>query len=209
MADAKQVIDFVMRQEDSTLSGVITNKPTDRGGCTRFGLTERWHPELAEQGFFETTLEDGKPVPKMPATEALALAEKTYDAEYDAPLSLAAISSQALATALLSLAVLEGTREAVTLLQKAINVNTPLTIDGLMGPKTLALANAADPAKLRNALVSFGEGYFQHLAQVVPSQAANLAGWMNRAKALLAIAIPVAQVAQAPTTEPEAEPATA
>lgn len=200
MADAKQAIDFVMRQEDSTLSGVITNRPTDRGGCTRFGLTERWHPELTAEGFFASA---------MPTAEALALAEQTYASSYSAALALASLNSQALATALLSLAVLEGTTEAVALLQKAIIAVTaaPLAVDGLMGPKTLELANAADPEKLRNSFVAFGEGYFQHLAQAVPSQAANLNGWMNRARALLAIAIPTAPAPTEVAAEPAAESA--
>jgi hypothetical protein len=50
MADAQAAIDFVTRQEDSTLSGVITNASANRGGLTHFGLCEKWHPELTAKG---------------------------------------------------------------------------------------------------------------------------------------------------------------
>lgn len=182
MADAKQAIDFVMRQEDSALSGAITDNPNDRGGCTRFGLTERWHPELAAQGFFSDS---------MSAADALALAESAYAESYDAPLQLAAISSQAVATALLSFAVLEGTPEAAPLFQKAINAvgGSSLAVDGLIGAETVEQANAADAAKLRDTFVALCENYFTHVAQVMPGQSANLRGWMNRANALLALPV--------------------
>lgn len=206
MADAKQAIEFVMRQEDAMLSGVITNRPGDRGGLTRFGLTARWHPELQAEGFFSiAAVENGKIIPRMKASEAFALAEQAYKEEYADPLALASINSQAVAVALLSLAVLEGKPEAVTLLQKAILAVTPgavMVVDGLIGPRTLALVNAADPAKLRDTLVSFGRAYYEHLAMVVPSQAANLHGWRNRTDALLAIPIETAGELEA-----EAEPA--
>jgi hypothetical protein len=38
MADTQQAIEFALRQEDSTLSGKITNINADRGGCTRYGI---------------------------------------------------------------------------------------------------------------------------------------------------------------------------
>lgn len=215
MADAKQAIDLVIRQEDSTLSGIITNRPSDRGGCTRFGLTERWHPELAAQNFFKYQTEAGVQVSTVATAAALAMAETSYDAQYSAPLMLAELTSQALATALLSFAVVEGETEAVSLLQKVIISVTPvpkqpktwdnklpppvLAVDGVMGPQTVKLANAADQSKLLAAYVAFEEGYFQHLVSVIPAQVVNLKGWLNRAKAMLAL--PSAPATQAVAEE--------
>lgn len=224
MADIQKAIGFVMRQEDSTLSGAITDAPNDRGGLTRFGLTARWHPELVTEGFFAiAAVDNGKLIPRMKASAAFAMAEQAYASEYVDTLGLRTIADQALATALLSFAVLEGAAQAVTLFQKAIVAVTPplsapkawnntpapsvLGVDGLIGPKTLALANAADAGKLRVTFVAFCEAYFEHLAQVVPAQAANLPGWRNRAKELLALD---AATTPEPTPEPTpAQPATA
>jgi lysozyme family protein len=223
MADITKAVQFTMQQEDSTLSGVITNRPMDRGGVTRFGLTQRWHPDLDAAGFFAFVLEGGKLTPKVDTADALAMAQKTYSDQYSEPLMLAEFSSDAIATALLSFAVVEGTSEAVTLLQKAILAVTPvpapkkgwplktvapvLVVDGKIGPQTVTMANATDQTRLLAAYVSFEEAYFQHIASAIPSQTANLKGWINRAKALLALTAPAtsAPASQASPVEPEAQ----
>ena len=53
MADPRETIDFMLRQEDTTLYGKVTNAASDNGGCTRFGLSAKWHPELVKAGFFD------------------------------------------------------------------------------------------------------------------------------------------------------------
>jgi len=178
MADVAKAADFVLRQEDSTLSGVITDATGDLGMKTRFGISQRWHPELTPTGFFDD----------MPTAEALALAEKTFATEYAPPLYLGAISSQALATALLSFAGLEGITESVLMLQHALQaLGWNLSIDGEMGPQTLAATNAADPAKALSALVGFQKWHFAQIAQADPSQNKWLVGWDNRADAFSAL----------------------
>jgi hypothetical protein len=72
MADLKTAIDVVLRQEDSRMSGVITTISGDSGGRTRFGIAERWHPELTAAGFFTT----------MPTAAALTVAEGVYAESY-------------------------------------------------------------------------------------------------------------------------------
>lgn len=172
MADMKAAIDFVLRQEDATLSGVITNSPADRGGRTRWGIAEKWHPELTANGFFDD----------MPAAESLAVAEGVYSQQYAGPLMLAEINSQAVATALLSMAVVEGQREAVTLLQRACGVNA----DGVLGPQTLAAVNGEKSMIQQFGL--FQRAYFQRIAANDPSQLKWVHGWMNRMNAVEAIA---------------------
>lgn len=209
MADVKQAVDFVLRQEDSQLNGVITDSPGDRGGLTRWGLTERWHPELVESGFFTT----------MDRDDSFALADTTYEKVYSGPLFLASIKSQAVATAMLSFAVLEGTSQAVVLLQKAvIALGARVTVDGQCGPMTLAAENAVDPAVLIHWMVDFQKAYFVTLARNIPSQTKWLNGWNNRADAFLALAKPpvpaptlpavaaVAPVAPTSIREPQESP---
>lgn len=80
MADAKTAIEFVMREDHETLSGKVTE---DVGGRTRFGIAERWHPEVTATGFYEA------PVPV-----AMAQAEAIYDNGYWLPMNGAAVVSQ-------------------------------------------------------------------------------------------------------------------
>ena len=179
MANTKTAIDFVIRQEDSTLSGIITDAPADKGGVTRYGLCAEWHPDLVAKGFFSAS---------MTADEALPMAEEAYSAQYDPQLLLGQVTSDAVATALLSFAVLEGNFEAISLLQNAVvMLGVPIAVDGEMGPATLAAANSCDPQKLLAAVVQLQKTHFAQIAIKDPSQEKWVKGWDNRADALLLI----------------------
>lgn len=181
MANVKQCVDFVLRQEDSTLSGIITNAPADRGGCTRFGLSEKWHPEMVASGFF---------TPAVIPRAALVMAEAAYETQYVPSLHLDELTSEAVATALLSFAVLEGNLEAITVLQNAIvMLGVPITVDGKIGHGTVAAANSSDPQKLISTIVQLQKAHFAHIAAVNPSQAVWVHGWDNRADLLMSIAV--------------------
>ena len=128
MSDPTQSINFVLRQEDSTLAGTITNESNDAGGLTRFGLSAKWHPELVEAGFYEASMD---------AQTALPIAQQAYETAYASPLCLMQINSQAIANALLSFAVNCGTFSATEILQQVCGA----IADGCMGPNTVAAVN--------------------------------------------------------------------
>jgi lysozyme family protein len=181
MANVKQCVDFVMKQEDSTLSGKITDAPADRGGCTRFGIAAKWHPELDNTDYFS---------PSMSPQDAFPIAEHAYETQYVPALHLDEIKSDGVATALLSFGVLEGNSEAITVLQNAIvMLGVPITVDGKIGPSTVAAANSSDPQKLISAIVQLQKAHFAHIAAVNPSQAVWVHGWDNRADLLMSIAV--------------------
>ena len=54
MADFNLAFIFVLQHEDSTCSGKVT---VDAGGRTRFGIAEKFHPDLPEE-FFTGPAED-------------------------------------------------------------------------------------------------------------------------------------------------------
>jgi len=173
MADVNAAIDYVLKQEDSTLSGVITNVPGDAGGTTRYGITARYAPDLDEQGFFSDL---------MPADRALVMAQAWYAKTYAGPLYLDQIASQGIATALLSYAVNQGNREAVQCLQQAaIQLGASINADGVMGPATVAAINPLSPYKLDRADGQMEIAYYQSIVARNPSQAKFLDGWTNRA----------------------------
>jgi lysozyme family protein len=174
MADVAAAVDFILKQEDAAMSGIITGSPNDRGGRTRFGIPEKWHPTLTATGFF-----DG-----MEREAALVVAEGILSQQYASPLLLAKISSQAIATALLSMAVVEGKTQAITLLQRAAGCAD----DGTMGPQTLAKVNGENPHSMMDQFALYQRAYFQRLAANDPTQLKWVHGWLNRMNAVQALA---------------------
>ena len=67
MADFKPAFAFVLLHEDATRSGKVT---VDAGGRTRFGIAEKFHPDLPEEFFTG------------PAEDALEVAEKMEKRDY-------------------------------------------------------------------------------------------------------------------------------
>ena len=169
MSNVNKAIDFVLMQEDSKISGVITDNPSDHGGRTRYGVAERFHPDLTKTGYYDS----------MSNQEALVVADKIYEDQYATPLYLAKINDQSVANALLSFAINQGLDQAVRIFQRAIGVDD----DGKMGPKTLAAANNYSPTVLLNSLYNMEAAYYNRIVALNPTQHVFLAGWINRAKA--------------------------
>lgn len=176
MADINAVIRTVLLQEDSTLSGVITNIPGDNGGTTRFGITLAAAPDLAEQGFFTDAI---------PADRAFVMAQSWYAAKYAAPLYLDQISSQGIATALMSYAVNQeapgGSGRAVRELQQAAaNLGAAIVVDGSMGQKTVAAVNSLAAGALLEAQNDLELAFYRAIIVAHPDQAKFLKGWISR-----------------------------
>lgn len=174
MADAKTAVDFVMLQEDSTLSGKLT---VDRGGRTRFGIAEKYHPELTATGFYGA----------MPNPQAQAIAEETMELAYWDHMDGGAIVSQYFANRLLSFCVNEGTETTVLLLQKSLNaLGARLAVDGEPGPETVAAINSACAAQQAALMVQWRDtltAHYRAIAEANPAQAGELKGWLNRVAA--------------------------
>ena len=164
MADFKPAFLFTLQHEDSTRSGKVT---IDAGGRTRFGIAEKFHPDLPED-FFTGSAED-----------ALAEAEKIEEREYWDAMRLAEVESQNVANKLFDMGVNMGVRQAAVDAQRAARV----VDDGVIGGKTLAAINCADPIAYYHALCDLSAAHYRHVAAVNPAQAVNLAGWMKRAEA--------------------------
>lgn len=181
MADVKEAIDFTVRQEDSGFTGAIVALPGDRGGRTRFGLAERFHPDLVRSGYYDLD-EAGEPTVLHDA--ALAIAEQVYADEYAAKLCLDGIESQEIANRLLSFAVNEGPHEAVVLAQRACQaLACAIVDDGLMGPATVAAVNSLDPDKWVRANRALQEAFYRHLVATQPNLMPYLHGLLGRADA--------------------------
>jgi len=177
MANFKLAFQFVLPHEDSSCSGKVT---LDAGGRTRFGIAERFHPELPDEFFTG------------PAEEALALAQEIEEREYWQAMRLEEVEDQNVANKLLDMGVNMGVHQAAILAQRAANfllrtganpAAAQLPEDGVIGEKTLAAINAVIPADYHRALCELSEAHYRHLAAVNPQQAVNLHGWLKRAQA--------------------------
>ena len=164
MADFKTAFTFVLQHEDSTCSGKVT---VDAGGRTRFGIAEKFHPDLPEEFF------------SGPAEDALAEAEKIEEREYWDAMRLAEVENQNVANKLFDMGVNMGVRQASVYAQRAARVAE----DGVIGPQSLAAINNADPIAYYQALCELSAAHYRQVAAVNPAQAVNLKGWMKRAEA--------------------------
>ena len=176
MAEFKPAFEFVLLHEDASRSGKVTE---DTGGRTRFGIAEKFHPELAEDFF------------SAPADEALAQAEQIEEHEYWQRMRLGEVEDQDVANKLFDMAVNMGVRQAAVYAQRAANYLMSvepvagilrLAEDGEIGEKTLAAINAVDPEKFYQVLRQLSEAHYRHIAAVNPAQAVNLEGWLKRAE---------------------------
>lgn len=166
MADVNTAIHYVLGFEDSTLSGVIT---TDPGGRTRFGIAEKYHPELTASLFFSSMGKDA----------ALVIAFGVYTRNYAEPLCIEDIGDQGVANKLLSLGVNIGVIEAGKMLQEVLGIQA----DGHVGAITIAALDQSAPEEILQRLRDAAEKYYEALVRAHPGLSIYRAGWLRRATA--------------------------
>jgi len=184
MADFRKACDYVLRHEDSTLSGVIVPDPTEKDptAVARFGVNSAAHPELVALKFFDK--KDG--TPSMDATSALAIAEDCFKYDYFMYLGGYAIDDQDVANKFSDLAFEAGVKEASEIVQRAVNSVTGnpapigLTIDGIPGARTIAAMNACEPERLLPAIKEQGKIFFEGLVASGRRPAKDLDPWIKR-----------------------------
>ena len=167
MADIKTATLYVLHNEDAKMTGKVT---TDRGGMTRFGIAQKFHPAL-DPSFYTC-----------PALYALAQAEQLYKSEYAQPLYIGSITSQPMANKLLDLAVNCGVHEAQELAQQvATSLGAAITIDGHMGPASVAAINSIPEPSLIAKLIDLAQAYYRQVAIHENASPNELASWLTRA----------------------------
>lgn len=166
MADVSAAIHYVLGWEDSTLSGVIT---VDGGGRTRFGIAEKFHPELTASLFYSSMGKDA----------ALVIAFGVYAKSYADPLCIEDIGDQDVANKLLSLGVNIGVIEAGKMLQDVLGI----ACNGRIGAITLTTLDQSVPAEVLQRLRVVAEQYYDNLIEKNPKLAVYRAGWLRRAEA--------------------------
>ncbi len=168
MTTAEQIIDAIIQVE-----GGYTNDRVDKGGATKFGIT------AATLGSFRgyTQPASADDVRQLSVTEA----REIYRERYIRKPRFHLIAHDGLRAQLVDDGVLSGPIAAITSLQLALGVKP----DGILGPATLAAANAADPAALQRDLAVARALRLARIVQRDPSQSRFIVGWLTRALGFL------------------------
>jgi len=143
--------------------GGYVDNPSDHGGATNYGISERWNPGVdvesltrddAIEIYWETRW-DGRGYDGLPERTAI----KTFD-----------------------LAVNMGSKTAITILQRALRaVRVRVAIDGVLGPETTgAVSRVCEIALLAAIRSEAASEYGLRLARD-ESQAVFAEAWMERA----------------------------
>lgn len=159
------IIDDIIRREGST----YTNHPSDRGGETNYGITQRaWENYWAQQ-YVEGDIALPAEVCDITAQHARAF----YRHEHVIPFMW--ISHRGLRDLVIDSSVNHGQHLTVRWLQAAADV----TVDGIVGPITTRAVNARPHTCYTRLLVSRLKCYAD-IAASDETQTVFLRGWINR-----------------------------
>jgi len=152
MSSWDNAIDFVLESE-----GGLVDHPSDPGGLTNFGISQRAHRDVDIRNLDR------------------AGAEAIYKNEYWHPCRCSTMPD-AVALVVFDYAVNSGNRVATRALQRAVGV----TADGTIGPVTLRAIRARDPLAVADKVIDQRLKNYVRIIRRKPSSMAFLTGWMRR-----------------------------
>lgn len=157
----RQIIEGIIKAETGgDPNGGLTNDPRDAGGRTIWGISERANPGEWHNG---------------PPSRERAV-EIYFDRYVHRP-GFSSITDPHLQAQLVDFGVNSGPAMAIQKLQACLGTEP----DGVLGPKTLSLANAAEPRRLANQLALERIKMIGRIVHKNPSQSKFLDGWLTRA----------------------------
>ena len=167
---------LVLRHE-----GGWADHPKDPGGATKFGISLRYLQGLKAAGDLNGDgVVDTADVRGLSVEDAAAIYKRDWwDRHGYAQLA------DPVAVKLMDLAVNMGAGRAHRLLQRAVNglAVGKIAVDGVLGPQTLAAANALPADRVVAALRRQAEAFYLQLIAARPELAVFRRGWISRARA--------------------------
>jgi lysozyme family protein len=157
----ERAVEFVLAHEGEA----YTDHPADRGGPTKYGIAQRWHPEVN--------------VRELTQAEAIEIYRERYwkGRGYER-------LPEPVAIKVFDLAVNLGDRTAVTCLQRALRAcGIQVKVDGLLGRETCGAAQRAGAAALLAAVRSEAAGEYRLRVARDAGQGVFREGWLSRAYA--------------------------
>ncbi len=151
--------------------GGYVNDPNDDGGATNFGISLRFLRSIDPDASITT-------IKNMTREQASFI----YRTEFWDKGNYGAINNQDLANKAFDMAVNMGHSRANRLLQSAANDHGyELTIDGILGPKSISILNEEACSTLLNTFKLKCIELYNSIAQQKPEKLKFLCGWINRA----------------------------
>jgi len=142
------------------LEGDFSDTPGDRGGRTKYGITEKTFRYALEQG----TISGVSDIKDLTTAQAKAI----YKVLYWFPLRLQDVKDISIAAEIFDTAVNSGTGKAALIVQLALDyLGETLDIDGDLGPVTLGLINKWALKDPRALMVSLNGIQFIHFCAIV------------------------------------------
>lgn len=145
--------------------GGYVNDPLDSGGRTNLGVTQRVWEEFVGHPVTEADMKALTPEKIAPM----------YKLKYWNP-SYCEVLPKGLDYVVFDFAVNAGTGRSVKTLQQAIGCVS----DGVIGPKTMAVINDANPKDLIAKFSDARADFYQGIVARKPDQARFIKGWLNR-----------------------------
>lgn len=153
------------------VEGGFSNDPFDHGGPTNFGITQ------ATLGAFR-----GKPVSEADVKNlSLQEAKMIYRSKYWNPLGLDGVKSPILATIIFD----QGVNRGITAAAKSIQRCVGAKVDGMVGPKTIALINEKVSRDLALDFVFDAQEAYGRIVQNDHTQTKFIVGWLRRSHGLI------------------------
>jgi lysozyme family protein len=145
--------------------GGYVNDPLDSGGRTNLGVTQRVWEEFVGHPVTEADMKALTP----------QKVGSMYKLKYWNP-SYCEVLPKGLDYVVFDFAVNAGTGRSVKTLQQAIGC----VADGVIGPKTMAAINDANPKDLITKFSDARADFYQGIVTRKPDQARFIKGWLNR-----------------------------
>lgn len=164
----EQIITGILEREGGDK---YTNHPADRGGPTKWGITQKVWAKFTGLPVSEADMK------AITEDEARAF----YEVMYIEKPRFIEIHNHHLCELVIDAGVNHGVKQAARWIQVAAGVKK----DGVIGPISLAAINAADPLRLFTAVLSSRIKLYGRLVTKNRSQALFAAGWNNRAAGFL------------------------
>jgi len=179
MSDFEQAIKAILKHE-----GGWVDDPDDPGGETNFGISMLI---IRREGITpaQCGVKDFSPgaLKRMPVSAAKDIYRKLFWDKY----GYSKIEDQTVATKVFDCGVNCGPSRSHAMIQKAVNTIdaealTPLTVDGILGPATLAAINSIEPAMLVQNMADEMRAYYLSIIAKKPRLAKFKNNWLKRAK---------------------------
>lgn len=171
MPTAADAIKKVHLQEGGS---AYTNKATDRGGPTRWGVTQKafdaWKTKKLGRPYFSTIDE----IKNMSEADSIAI----YKEEYWDKIAGDKIKSYPVAYAIFDQAVNGGPDTIVRMTQTMLGI----TVDGKAGPEFIRAVNKVPEKVFLENFLKASDARYKTIVKNNPKQAPNFEGWMNRLK---------------------------